>query len=238
MSKTVTFQDLGSADYKKTWEYQEEIFNKILAEKFANTAGNERSGSSAGYLLFCEHPHVYTLGKSGAENNLLINDDFLRKIGADYYRIDRGGDITYHGPGQIVGYPIFNLERFGLSIRQYIQTLEMAIILTLNEHGIEASRLNSASGVWLDSSDPLKARKICAIGVRASRHVTMHGFAFNVNTDLNYFTHINPCGFRDKGVTSMEKELGHKQDINVIKEKLKINLSNVFRMELIQNQKV
>jgi lipoyl(octanoyl) transferase len=238
MLNTVKFQDLGSADYKKAWEYQEEIFNKILAEKFANRTGNDRSGPSAGYLLFCEHPHVYTLGKSGAENNLLINDDFLKKIGADYYRIDRGGDITYHGPGQIVGYPIFNLERFGLSIRQYIQNLEEAIILTLNEYGIEASRLNSASGVWLNSSYPLKARKICAIGVRASRHVTMHGFAFNVNTDLNYFTHINPCGFKDKGVTSMEKELGQKQNINVIKEKLKINLSSVFRMELIQNQNV
>ncbi len=238
MLKTVKFQDLGSADYKKAWEYQEEIFNKITAEKFATGAGNERSESSAGYLLFCEHPHVYTLGKSGAENNLLITDDFLRKIGADYYRIDRGGDITYHGPGQIVGYPIFNLERFGLSIRQYIQNLEEAIILTLNEYGIESSRLNSASGVWLNSSDPLKARKICAIGVRASRHVTMHGFAFNVNTDLDYFTHINPCGFRDKGVTSMEKELGQKQDINLIKEKLKINLSGVFGMKLIQNQKI
>ena len=235
MLKTVTFQDLGSADYKKTWEYQKEIFNKILAEKLANRAGNERPGSLAGYLLFCEHPHVYTLGKSGAENNLLINDGFLKKIGADYYRIDRGGDITYHGPGQIVGYPIFNLESFGLSIRQYIQNLEEAIILTLNQYGIEASRMDSASGVWLNSSDPLKARKICAIGVRASRHVTMHGFAFNVNTDLNYFTHINPCGFKDKGVTSMEKEFGQKQDINVIKEKLKINLSSVFRMELIQN---
>ncbi len=233
MLKTVNFQDLGSSDYKKAWEYQEEIFNKILAEKLANRAGNKRPGSLAGYLLICEHPHVYTLGKSGTENNLLINDGFLRKIGADYYRIDRGGDITYHGPGQIVGYPIFNLESFGLSIRQYIQNLEEAIILTLTQYGIEASRLDSASGVWLDSSDPLKARKICAIGVRASRHVTMHGLAFNVNTDLNYFTHINPCGFKDKGVTSMEKELGQKQDINVIKEKLKINLSSVFRMELI-----
>ena len=233
MLKTVNFQDLGSADYKKAWEYQEEIFNKILAEKPASRAGNERPGSLAGYLLFCEHPHVYTLGKSGTENNLLINDGFLKNIGADYYRIDRGGDITYHGPGQIVGYPIFNLESFGLSIRQYIKNLEEAIILTLNQYGIEASRLDSASGVWLDSSDPLKARKICAIGVRASRHVTMHGFAFNVNTDLNYFTHINPCGFKDKGVTSMEKEFGQKQDINVIKEKLKINLSSVFRMELI-----
>ncbi len=189
----------------------------------------------AGYLLFVEHPHVYTLGKSGAENNLLINPGFLKKIGADYYRIDRGGDITYHGPGQIVGYPIFNLEIFGLGIRQYIQNLEEAIILTLAEFGIPASRLPSASGVWLDPDNPVRARKICAIGVRASRHVTMHGFAFNVNTDLSYFSHINPCGLKDKGVTSMEKEFGQKQDINNVRERLKINLSSVFQMELIQN---
>ncbi len=235
MSKTVTFQDLGSADYKKTWEYQEELFNKILEEKLASPTGKEKSGSLAGYLLFVEHPHVYTLGKSGAENNLLINPGFLKKIGADYYRIDRGGDITYHGPGQIVGYPIFNLEIFGLGIKQYIQNLEEAIIRTLAEFGIPASRLPSASGVWLDPDNPVRARKICAIGVRASRHVTMHGFAFNVNTDLSYFSHINPCGLKDKGVTSMEKEFGQKQDINNVRERLKINLSSVFQMELIQN---
>ncbi len=235
MSKTVTFQDLGSADYKKTWEYQEELFNKILEEKLASPTGNERPGSLAGYLLFVEHPHVYTLGKSGVENNLLINPGFLKKIGADYYRIDRGGDITYHGPGQIVGYPIFNLEIFGLGIKQYIQNLEEAIIRTLAEFGIPASRLPSASGVWLDPDNPVRARKICAIGVRASRHVTMHGFAFNVNTDLSYFSHINPCGLKDKGVTSMEKEFGQKQDINNVRERLKINLSSVFQMDLIQN---
>ncbi len=235
MLKTVNFQDLGSIDYKKAWEYQEKLFDKILAEKLVKPTGNERSVSLAGYLLFCEHTHVYTLGKSGTENNLLINAGFLEKIGADYYRINRGGDITYHGPGQIVGYPIFKLENFGLSIKKYIYNLEEAIILTLDEFGLSGSRLDSASGVWLGSSDPAKARKICAIGVRASRYVTMHGFAFNVNTDLNYFNHINPCGFKDKGVTSMEKEFGKKQDLNEVKEKLKINLSSVFRMELIQN---
>ncbi len=235
MLKTVNFQDLGSVDYKKAWEYQDKLFNTILAKKLAEPAGSEQSGSLAGYLLFCEHPHVYTLGKSGTENNLLIDAGILRKIGADFYRIDRGGDITYHGPGQIVGYPIFNLETFGLSIRQYIHNIEEAIILTLRESGIKASRLDSASGVWLDADDPLKARKICAIGVRASRYVTMHGFAFNVNTDLSYFSHINPCGFTNKGVTSMEKELGETQDMTVIKSTLEKNLASVFRMELIRN---
>ena len=235
MSKTVTFQDLGSIDYKKAWEYQEKLFNKTLANKLGKTTGNEPSGSLSGYLLFCEHPHVYTLGKSGTENNLLINTGILKKINADFYRIDRGGDITYHGPGQVVGYPIFDLSLFKLSIRQYIFNIEEAVILTLDHYGLAPSRLNSASGVWLDTYDPSKARKICAIGVRASRYVTMHGFAFNVNTDLNYFSHINPCGFKDKGVTSMEKELGSKQDINEVKEKLKTNLSSVFGMELKNN---
>ncbi len=235
MSKTVTFQDLGSIDYKKAWEYQEKLFKKTLADKLAKNAGNEETAPLSGYLLFCEHPHVYTLGKSGTENNLLINADFLKKINATFYRIDRGGDITYHGPGQLVGYPILNLELFGLGIRQYIFNLEEAVILTLKHYGLKASRLNSASGVWLDISDPLKARKICAIGVRASRYVTMHGFAFNINTDLNYFSHINPCGFKDKGVTSMEKELGSSQDIDQVKEKLKNNLSSVFSMELEDN---
>lgn len=233
MSKKVTFQDLESADYKKTWEYQEKLFNNILTQKLATQAGKDNNPDRPGYLLFCEHPHVYTLGKSGVENNLLINQSFLKKINAGYYKIDRGGDITYHGPGQIVGYPIFDLESFGIGIRQYIYNLEEAIILTLSYYGLEASRMKSASGVWLDTATPEKSRKICAIGVRASRHVTMHGFAFNVNTDLNYFSYINPCGFTDKGVTSMEKELGEKQDLNKIKEILKSNLSSVFRMELV-----
>jgi lipoyl(octanoyl) transferase len=232
MLKKVHFQDLRSADYKKTWEYQEKLFNKILEQKFAEPAAGKHEDPFNGYLLFCEHPHVYTLGKSGTENNLLINAGFLKKINAEFYRIDRGGDITYHGPGQIVGYPILDLESFGMGIRQYIHNIEEAVILTLREYGIEASRLDSASGVWLEAGTSV-SRKICAIGVRASRHVTMHGFAFNINTDLEYFSHINPCGFLDKGVTSMEKELGATQDIDKIKETLKDNLSSVFRMELI-----
>ncbi len=236
MSKTVNYQDLGSADYKKAWEYQEKLFNDLLENKNRQGTQAEESDSYAGYLLFCEHPHVYTLGKSGAENNLLIDPAFLRKIGADYYRIDRGGDITYHGPGQIVGYPIFDLELFGIGVRQYIYNIEQAIIQTLSAYGIGAVRMASASGGWIDPETPSSARKICAIGVRASRHVTMHGFAFNVNTDLSYFSHINPCGFTDKGVTSMEKELGAAININEVKEKLKKNMASVFGMNLIENQ--
>jgi lipoyl(octanoyl) transferase len=235
MSKKVIFQDLGSADYKKTWEYQDKLFNRILAEKLAGKNGRREDALTAGYLLFCEHPHVYTLGKSGTENNLLIDAGFLKKIRARYYRIDRGGDITYHGPGQIVGYPVLDLEMFSLGIKQYIHSLEEAIIMTLRQCGLEPSRLNSASGVWLDAGDPSKSRKICAIGVRASRHVTMHGFAFNINTDLKYFSYINPCGFMDKGVTSLERELGFRQDTGVIKDLLRTNLSSVFGMELVNS---
>ena len=233
MLKKVTFQDLGSIDYKKAWEHQEKLFDQILAEKLAETSVNEKESPLAGFLLFCEHPHVYTLGKSGAENNLLINSDFLKKIGAGFYRIDRGGDITYHGPGQVVGYPIFDLEKFAISIKQYIFNIEEAVIRTLREYNIESSRTDSATGVWIGTTGPEGPGKICAIGVRASRHVTMHGFAFNVNTDLNYFNYINPCGFKDKGVTSMEKELGRRQDPGQVKEILKKNLSSVFDMDLI-----
>lgn len=230
MLKKVNYQDLRSVEYKKAWEYQEKLFDQILEAK--SGAAIDAKGSLAGYLLFCEHPHVYTLGKSGTENNLLIDDRFLKKIKAEFYRINRGGDITYHGPGQIVGYPILNLEAFSLSIRQYIYNLEQAIIQTLLEYGLEAERIPSASGVWLDADNPHRARKICAIGVRASRYVTMHGFAFNVSTDLDYFNYINPCGLKDKGVTTLEKELGEKPDMNGVKEKLKAHLSSVFQMEL------
>ena len=235
MLKTVNFQDLGSIDYKKAWDYQEKLFDQTLAEKLAGSSVNEKKETLAGYLLFCEHPHVYTLGKSGAENNLLIDPGFLKKINAGFYKINRGGDITYHGPGQIVGYPIFDLDRFSLSIKEYIFKIEEAIILTLRKFQLTSSRMDSASGVWLDTDDSLRARKICAIGVRASRYVTMHGFAFNVNTNLDYFSYINPCGFKDKGVTSMEKEIGEKQDYEKVKEILRKNLSSVFKMELITN---
>jgi lipoyl(octanoyl) transferase len=177
--------------------------------------------SFPGYLLFCEHPPVFTLGKSGSVGNLLINEEMLAKRGIEFYKINRGGDITFHGPGQIVGYPILDLEQLGLGIKSYIECLEEAVIMVLKEYGIIAGRLAGATGVWLDPESPSKARKICAIGVKAGRHITMHGFAFNVNTDLSYYQYINPCGFIDKGVTSMEKELGGKQDIGKVKEQLR-----------------
>jgi lipoyl(octanoyl) transferase len=182
-------------------------------------------------MIFVEHPHVYTLGKSGSENNLLLDSIQLKAKDASFYRIDRGGDITYHGPGQIVGYPIFDLEMIGVSLKEYIHLLEEAIIISLQETGIHAERLEGATGVWLDSGVAGKTRKICAIGVRASRYVTMHGFAFNVNTNLDYFNYINPCGFTDKGVTSLERETGKKQDFASVKAIVRKNLQKVFDIE-------
>jgi lipoyl(octanoyl) transferase len=211
----IIFQDLGTIGYQTAWDYQEKLFQELMGKKVAG----ERS--FPGYLLFCEHHHVFTLGKSGSTGNLLINEEMLSKAGIEFYRINRGGDITYHGPGQIVGYPIIDLEQFGLGIKTYIEKLEEAVIILLGEYGIRAGRLHGATGVWLDADDPGRARKICAIGVRASRHITMHGFAFNLNTDLTKYQYINPCGFIDKGVTSMEKEMGGRQDIEVVKLKLK-----------------
>ena len=220
----VEFIDLGVKDYKETWDYQEQLFNEVMQNK--NNPDNKNFG---GYLIFVEHPHVYTLGKSGEENNLLVSEPFLKQIGATYYRINRGGDITYHGPGQIVGYPIIDLEKFGLGIREYIEKLEESIIRSVGEYGITAGRLEGSTGVWLDTGTP-KTRKICAIGVRASRFVTMHGFALNINTDLKYFSYINPCGFQDKGVTSVEKELKEKQDFEQAKEVVKGKIAEVFGM--------
>jgi lipoyl(octanoyl) transferase len=226
MSKKVHVKDIGSIDYKEAWDYQETLFNEVLE-------GKRNGDVPISYLLFCEHPHVYTLGKSGQQNNLLIDPDFLKKINATYYKINRGGDITYHGPGQIVGYPILDLEQFDVQVKKYIHLLEDAIMATLKEYGLEGGRLENATGVWLDTDQPEKTRKICAIGVRASHFVTMHGFAFNVNTDLNYFNYINPCGFQDKGVTSMQKELGRTVDTQAVKQSLKQHLSSVFDMEYV-----
>jgi len=231
MNKKTNYVDLNLIDYKEAWEYQESLFNEILATKEENRRGHS-SDETSNYLIFCEHPHVYTLGKSGQQNNLLITDEFLKKINATYYKINRGGDITYHGPGQIVGYPVIDLENFNLQLKEYVHLLEESIIQTLKEFDLNASRLDGATGVWLDLNSA-KARKICAIGVRASRHVTMHGFAFNVNTDLNYFSYINPCGFVDKGVTSLEKELGKKQDFEKVKLLLKKKLELTFGFELL-----
>lgn len=212
MSREIKYLDLGTMEYGKAWQYQEKLFNEIIEAK---KTGAEKPNQ----LLFCEHPHVFTLGKSGSNSNLLINNLELQQKGVSFFRTNRGGDITYHGPGQIVGYPILDLEAFGLGIRTYIELLEESIIILLKEYGISASRLEGASGTWLDAGTSL-ARKICAIGVRSSRFVTMHGFAFNVNTDLGFYDFINPCGFVDKGVTSLEKELGEKQDLSAVKARL------------------
>lgn len=231
--KKTTFQDLGLIDYKEAWDYQEKLFSEIIDIKIKNRSlPHQKQQKTPNYLLFCEHPHVFTLGKSGSENNLLVSLLELNKVNATYYKINRGGDITYHGPGQIVGYPIIDLENFNLDIRSYIFNLEEAIIKTLMEYNITSERLTGATGVWIESTTPHKARKICAMGVKASRYVTMHGFAFNVNTELSYFKMINPCGFTDKAVTSLEKELGEKTDIEEVKNILKKKLEEVFGFEL------
>ncbi len=222
----VTYTDLGLMEYKQAWEYQEQRFNEVMQAKLTHAP-------MGGYLLFCEHPHVFTLGKSGDEENFLIHQEFLEQIQATYVLTNRGGDITYHGPGQIVGYPIIDLEMFKIPLKEYIYKLEESIILSIAEFGIKGHHLPGATGVWLDIDTPHKTRKICAIGVKASRFVTMHGFALNVNTNLNYFTYINPCGFTDKGVTSIEKELGHKVDFNEAKNITKKHLAQVFGMELV-----
>ncbi|MBK7131748.1 MAG: lipoyl(octanoyl) transferase LipB [Bacteroidales bacterium] len=232
MSYSVVYKDIGLKDYKETWDFQTEIFNRLVESKKQGNRESEAGGKSLpGTLIFVEHPHVYTLGKSGSENNLLLDYIQLRAKDASFYKIDRGGDITYHGPGQIVGYPIFDLEVIKVGLKEYIFGLEEAIIKTVGELGIIASRLEGGTGVWLEPDIPGKARKICAIGVKASRYITMHGFAFNVNTDLTYFNNINPCGFTDKGVTSLEKELGVKQDIDLIKKIVRKNLQEVFKLE-------
>ena len=225
----ITFKYLGLIDYKNAWDYQEKLFNELINIKKTNRdLPLHKQEELKNYLLFCEHPPVFTLGKSGSENNLLINKKTLEKEKISYYKINRGGDITFHGPGQIVGYPILDLENFSLNIREYIYKLEEVIILTLNEYNIKAERLKGATGVWLDSDENNETRKICSIGVRISRWITMHGFAFNVNTNLKYYDLINPCGFTDKAVTSMEKELGEKQNIQEVKNKLKQNFEKLF----------
>lgn len=228
-SRKVLFNDLGLIDYKEAWDYQTTLFENVIAQKTVNRDLPEDEKSiTENHLLFCEHPHVYTLGKSGDKDHLLLNETQLKEKEAAFYKINRGGDITYHGPGQIVGYPIFDLDNFFTDIHKYLRFLEEAVILTLKEYGISSGRVDGLTGVWLNPDDPIKARKICAMGVKCSRWVTMHGFAFNVNSDLNYFNNIVPCGITDKAVTSMDKELGNPVDLNEVKEVLKTNLSTVF----------
>ena len=217
---------------------QEQIFKRLIDYKLNESQDGSRVVNPVpGTLIFVEHPHVYTLGQNGSEDNLLIDHIQLQTRDAKFYRTNRGGDITYHGPGQIVGYPIFDLEVIGISLKEYIHRLEEAIIMTVSHFGIPASRLDGATGVWLDAGKKGKSRKICAIGVRASRYVTMHGFAFNVNTDLTYFNYINPCGFTDKGVTSLQKELGANQDFEDVKLLVRNNLQKVFGLTWIKQKK-
>ena len=224
------FKDIGLIEYKEAWLFQEKFFNKILEIKSKNrNEGTEITTKN--HLIFCEHPHVYTLGNSGNKENLLVNEDYLKSRGASFYKTNRGGDITYHGPGQIVGYPIFDLDNFFNDIGKYLRFLEEVIILTLKEYGLNGERSKGETGVWLDVGKPT-ARKICAMGVKTSRWVSMHGFAFNINTDLSYFENIIPCGINDKKVTSLEKEIGHKIDMCYAKTLLKSNIERVFDLEL------
>ncbi len=229
MSYSVIFEDVGLRDYKEIWDYQAAIFRNLIEGKTSESKEQKKnSGNISGTLIFVEHPHVYTIGKSGSDNNLLIDIIQLRAKEAKFYRTDRGGDITYHGPGQIVGYPIFDLELLKIGLKEYIFRVEESIIRTLADLKLEGSRLKGGTGVWLDPGIIGKERKICAIGVKASKYVTMHGFAFNVNTDLTYFDNINPCGFKDKGVTSLEKELGNKQKMDFVKNIIRRNLEDIF----------
>ena len=230
----ILFKDLGLIDYKECWDYQEKFFQETISLKTQNrNLSADCQLPTANYLLFCEHPHVYTLGKSGDEKNLLLNESQLQTKNATYYKINRGGDITYHGPGQIVGYPILDLDNFFTDIHKYLRFLEETIILTLKDYGIESGRIEGLTGVWLDWENPTKARKICALGVRTSRWVTMHGFAFNVNSDLSYFKNIIPCGIQDKAVTSMKHELEMEVDMNEVKGKVKKYFAEVFECEIM-----
>jgi len=234
MNKIIELQDLGSKDYKDTWDYQESLFKGIVDTKIKNRR-EAANLETQNYFLFVEHPHVYTLGKSGDMSNLLINEEQLKAKGASFYKVNRGGDITYHGPGQIVGYPILDLENFFTDIHKYLRLLEEMIILTLAEYGLKAERSKGETGVWLDVGTPF-ARKICAMGVRASRWVTMHGFALNVNADLGYFDNMIPCGIRGKAVTSLHVELGKKEVVEAeVKQKLLKHFAILFEAEVVNH---
>lgn len=236
--QSVIFRDLEKMEYQAAWDYQEKLLKENVRKK--SEVGGVRSdgisdleSETKHYLLFVEHPPVYTLGKSGNKENVLLDDDELKEKNIQFFSTNRGGDITFHGNDQIVGYPILDLERFYTDIGRYLRNLEEVIILTLEEYGIKGERSAGETGVWIDSAIPGKERKICAIGVRCSRWITMHGFAFNVNTDLSYFNHIIPCGIINKQVTSLEKELGYKTDMAEVKEKVKNNFEKVFEVSLV-----
>ena len=230
MAATVWVEDLGRIDYKKAWDYQEKLFKGTVDLKIAQRK-EETTKKTNNYLLFCEHPHVYTLGKSGKKEHLLMSDEQLAAIEATYYKINRGGDITYHGPGQLVVYPILDLETyFFTDIHKYMRYLEEAVIRTLHDYNIESGRVDGFTGVWIDVETP-QARKICAMGVKSSRWVTMHGIGFNINSDLTYFNFIVPCGIEDKSVTSLEKELGHPVDLDEVKEKFQHHFATLFNVK-------
>ena len=229
MNKKVSFKDLKIKDYKETWEYQTALLQEIVDVKIDNRRNGGKKETN-NHFLFVEHPHVYTLGKSGDLSNLLLNKRQLKEKGATFYKINRGGDITYHGPGQIVGYPILDLENFFTDIHKYLRLLEESIILTIAEYGLKGERSAGETGVWLDAGTPF-ARKICALGIRSSRWVTMHGFALNVNTNLGYFDHIIPCGIRGKAVASMEAELGKKLNLEEVKTKILTHFKALFEID-------
>jgi lipoyl(octanoyl) transferase len=238
MLHQITFRDLGRIAYADAWAYQDVLMQDNLRAKSAWYSGVDTSRTGGAetrdYLLFCEHPHVYTLGKSGHMENLLVNDNRMKELDVTFYKTNRGGDITYHGPGQIVGYPILDLEHYGTDLGRYMRNLEEVMIRMLAQYGIEAGRLAGSTGVWLDPDVPGRARKICAMGVKCSRWITMHGFALNVNTDLSYFNYIVPCGITDKAVTSMEQELRTPVDVAIVKEQLVDAFRMVFGAEIIQ----
>ena len=229
MNRNILLKDLSVKDYKETWDYQTELLQEIVDIKVDNRK-NDKKNATKNHFLFVEHPHVYTLGKSGDLSNLLLNEKQLEEKGATFYKINRGGDITYHGPGQIVGYPILDLENFFTDIHKYLRLLEEAIILTIAEYGLKGVRSDGETGVWLDVGTPF-ARKICALGIRSSRWVTMHGFALNVNTNLGYFDNIIPCGIKGKAVASMESELGKKLDLEEVKGKILKHFKVLFEVE-------
>ena len=231
MNKTVFLKDLGLIDYKECWDYQEGIFLKTLKVKSLNRKKNSNIPTK-NFMIFCEHPHVYTIGKNGNKTNLLINNDLLKSKGVDFYETNRGGDITYHGPGQLVAYPIFDLDNFFSDIHKYLRLLEEVVILTLKDYGIKGERSKGETGVWLDVGSK-NARKICAFGVKSSRWVTMHGLALNINTDLSFFNYIVPCGISDKGVTSINKEINNSVCMNELKNKLKSHFKSVFDINFI-----
>lgn len=235
--ESILFEDLGRIAYDAAWDYQEKLMKANLDSKAAwysnSEAAREGLPATTHHLLFCEHPHVYTLGKSGHMENLLVNNAKLQELNVQFYKTNRGGDITYHGPGQIVGYPILDLERFYTDLGKYMRNLEEVMIRMLAHYGIEAGRLPGSTGVWLDPDVKGKARKICAMGVRCSRWVTMHGFALNVNTDLSYFNYIVPCGITDKAVTSMQKELGRQVDEQEVKQLLIAEFGQVFEADIV-----